>query len=122
MAIARFLAGGGYERHLRRMRNALKKQTSDFALAIARYFPAGTRISAPRGGLCLWVELDRSLDGLQLFNRAGQEDISILPGALCSGTDRYSHCIRLNTGYPLNERSEKGIATLGRLIRELTGG
>ena len=47
--------------------------------------------------------------------------ISILPGALCSGTDRYSHCIRLNTGYPLTERSEKGIATLGRLIRELTG-
>lgn len=122
MAIARFLAGGGYERHLRRMRNALKKQTSDFALAIARYFPAGTRISAPRGGLCLWVELDRSLDGLQLFDRAGQEDISILPGALCSATDRYSHCIRLNTGYPLNERGEKGIVTLGRLIRELTGG
>lgn len=122
MAIARFLAGGGYERHLRRMRNALKKQTSDFALAIARHFPAGTRISAPRGGLCLWVELDRSLDGLQLFDRAGQEDISILPGTLCSGTDRYSHCLRLNCGYPLNERGEKGIATLGRLIRELTGG
>lgn len=120
MAIARFLAGGGYERHLRRMRNALKKQTSDYALAIARLFPQGTRISAPRGGMCLWIELDRSLDGLQLFDRALAENISILPGNLCSATDRYSHCIRLNCGYPLDERAEIGLTTLARLIRELT--
>jgi DNA-binding transcriptional MocR family regulator len=119
IAIAGFLAGGGYERHLRRLRNSLKKQTSDYALAVARYFPAGTRISAPRGGLCLWVELDRSVDALELFHRALLEDIAILPGTLCSGTDRYSHCLRLNCGYPLDGRSEKGIGILGRLIGEL---
>jgi len=119
LAIAGFLAGGGYERHLRRLRNSLKKQTSDYALAVARHFPSGTRISAPRGGLCLWIELDRSVDGLQLFDRALQEEIAILPGTLCSGTDRYRHCLRLNCGYPLDERSEKGVETLGRLIGEL---
>jgi len=122
LAIASFLASGGYERHLRRLRNALKKQTSDYALSVARYFPAGTRISAPRGGLCLWVELDRSVDVLQLFHRALQREIAILPGTLCSGTDRYRHCLRLNCGYPLDERSEKGVETLGQLIGELIQG
>ncbi|KGO33781.1 MAG: PLP-dependent aminotransferase family protein [Desulfoprunum sp.] len=122
LAIARYLAAGGFDRHLRRMRNALKKQTSDFALAVARYFPEGTRISAPKGGMCLWVELDRSLDTLRLFDRALQQNISILPGSLCSGTGRYNHCIRLNCGYPMNEAAEQGIATIGRLIREVGGG
>ncbi len=122
LAIAGFLAGGGYERHLRKMRNALKKQASDYLLAVARHFPAGTRVSAPRGGLCLWIELDRSVDGLQLFDRALREGISILPGALCSGTDRYRHCLRLNCGYPLDERSERGIQTLGMLIGDLIQG
>ena len=122
LAIAGFLDGGGYERHLRRLRNALKKQTSDYALAVARHFPDGTRISAPGGGLCLWVELDRSVDCLQLFHRALREEIAILPGTLCSGTDRYRHCLRLNCGYPLDERSEKGVEILGRLIGELIRG
>ena len=122
LALARFLAGGGYDRHLRRMRNALKKQVSDLALAVARHFPPGTRISAPRGGMCLWVELDDRLDALRLFDRALQENISILPGALCSTTDRYTHCIRLNCGYPLSYEGERGIAVVGRLIGELLGG
>ena len=119
LAIAGFMATGGYERHLRRLRNALKKQASDYALAVARHFPAGTRISAPQGGLFLWIELDRSIDGLHLFDLALQEEIAILPGTLCSGTDRYRHCLRLNCGYPLDERHEKGIQTLGRLIAGL---
>ena len=103
------------------MRNALKKQVSDLALAVARHFPPGTRISAPKGGMCLWVELDRRLDALQLFERALQEHISILPGALCSTTDSYNHCIRLNCGYPLTDDSERGVAVVGRLVRDLAG-
>lgn len=122
LAIARFLAGGGYDRHLRRMRTALKKQVSDLALAVARHFPPGTRISAPKGGMCLWVEMDRRLDALQLFDRALEENISILPGALCSTTASYNHCIRLNCGYPLCDERERGIAVVGRLARELAGG
>lgn len=120
MVTAGFLASGAYERHLRKMRNALKKQAANMVMAVARYFPEGTRVSAPKGGLSLWVELDRSIDGMELFDRAGAENIAIVPGALCSVTDRYNHCIRLNCGYPWSERLDQGIATLGRLVTELT--
>lgn len=119
MVAARFLASGAYERHLRKMRNSLKKHAANMMMGIARYFPEGTRVSAPKGGICLWLELDKRVDGLKLFERAGRENIAIVPGNLCSVTDRYRHCIRLNYGYPWSERLEQGVKTLGRMVQEL---
>jgi DNA-binding transcriptional MocR family regulator len=116
---ARFLASGAYERHLRKMRNSLKKQAANMMLGIARHFPEGTRVSAPKGGICLWLELDKRVAGVKLFERAGRENIAIVPGNLCSVTDRYRHCIRINYGYPWSERIEEGVKTLGRMVREL---
>jgi len=118
---ARFLASGAYERHLRKMRGSLKKQAAAMLQGVARHFPTGTRVSAPKGGICLWLELDRQIDSLDLFERAGNENIAIVPGSLCSVTDRYNHCIRLNYGYPWNERMEEGVKTLGRMVREMAG-
>ena len=117
--IAGFLASGAYERHLRKMRNALKKQLANLLQAIVKYFPQGTRVSAPRGGLCLWVELDQHLDGMVLFDRAWEKNITIVPGSLCSASENYRHCIRLNFGYPWSEESEQGIDVLGGIISEL---
>ena len=117
--IAGFLASGAYDRHLRKMRNALKKQLSNFLLAIDEYFPDGTRVSAPRGGLCLWVEMDHQFDAMQLFDRARERNISIVPGALCTATDRFRHCIRLNFGCQWTKESERGVQVLGQIISEL---
>lgn len=116
---ARFLASGAYERHLRKMRGALKKQATSMLQGVARYFPAGVRVSAPQGGICLWVELDRRVDSLELFERAREQNIAIVPGNLCSVTDRYNHCIRLNYGYPWTERLEEGVRTLGHMVQEM---
>ncbi|NOR25957.1 MAG: hypothetical protein GQ542_16525 [Desulforhopalus sp.] len=57
--------------------------------------------------------------GLVLFDRAGEENITIVPGSLCSATDNYRHCIRLNFGYPWTKESEKGVRVLGGIISEL---
>jgi DNA-binding transcriptional MocR family regulator/DNA-binding transcriptional LysR family regulator len=119
LIIADFLSSGGYDRHLRKMRNSLKKQALEMAHAVARYFPQATRISAPKGGLCLWVELPESVDGLRLFRLAEKKNISIVPGALCSGMGQYDHCIRLNYANPWNDRMEKGIQVLAELTVSL---
>ena len=57
--VAEFLKTGAFDRHLRGLRTALKNQITNTALAIARHFPDGTRITAPQGGLTLWVELNK---------------------------------------------------------------
>jgi DNA-binding transcriptional MocR family regulator len=61
-----FMATGAYDRHLRRLRGALATQRERTAEAIAHYFPPGTRMNVPPGGLQLWVELPGKLSVLQL--------------------------------------------------------
>ena len=119
-ALYEYLRNGGYDRHLRKLRNSLKKQAADMGQAVARYFPANTRISSPKGGLSLWVEMSPSVDSLELFHLAEKENIAIMPGTLCSGTGQYNHCIRLSYRQPCSDRLAKGIKTLGRLVHSLT--
>ncbi len=61
MAVAEFLASGGYDRHLRRLRAAVAGNVARYHDAIASQFPEGTRVAAPRGGYVLWVELPARL-------------------------------------------------------------
>ncbi len=115
-----YLKSGGYERHLRKLRNSLRRQAADMGQAIARYFPDNTRISSPKGGMSLWVEMSHSVDSYELFTLAEKKNIAIMPGALCSGSGHYDHCIRLNYGYPWSEQLENGMKTLGGLVHSLT--
>jgi len=64
----------------------------------------------------LWVELDREVDGLELFHKAKEQGISIIPGIICSSTKKYRNCIRISFGFPWNDKMEKGIITLGQII------
>ncbi|MDD9300990.1 MAG: PLP-dependent aminotransferase family protein [Desulfobacter sp.] len=113
-----FLESGAYDRHLRRLRNQIKNQASFFAIAIANHFPKDTRLTFPRGGMMIWIELNQAIDTMNIYQKARRRDISILPGRLCSSSDRYKHCLRLNCGIQWQPALEKGIALLGQLIKE----
>ena len=93
------------------------EQQSAMLAAIARYFPAQTRVSQPAGGYFLWLELPEQTDSLKLFQMALAQGISIAPGPIFSATQRFRNCIRLNYGSPWNEASEKAMETLGRIVR-----
>jgi DNA-binding transcriptional MocR family regulator len=119
MAIADFLENGGYERHLRRLRRSLADQVSRVSDAVAEHFPAGTRISRPRGGFLLWVEMQPGKSALELHDRALARGISVAPGPIFSAKQRFSSCLRLSCGWPWTPRVERAIRTLGTLAREL---
>ncbi len=116
-AIADYLQHGGYDRHLRKLRYALEGQQANMLAAIARHFPAQTRVSQPSGGYFLWLELPEQMDALNLFHMALAQGISIAPGPIFSPTRRFGNCIRLNYGTPWNENAERAMETLGRIIR-----
>lgn len=118
-AVCAYLKTGAWDRHLRKLRTALKNQVSNTALAIARHFPDDTRITAPQGGMVLWVQLGSGVDGMAVFHQAYKQRISILPGSICSTTGKYSDAIRISCGFPWNERIEKGIVSLAWIVRKL---
>jgi len=119
MAIADFLENGGYERHLRRLRRAVADQVARVSEAIAEHFPAGTRISRPRGGFLLWVEMPPGRSALELHDRALARGVSVAPGPIFSAKQRFTSCIRVSCGYPWSEAIERGIRTLGEIATGL---
>lgn len=114
LAIAEFLANGGYEHHLRSIRRVYARQAAQMSDAIGRSFPEGTRVSRPQGGFVLWVEMPEKIDALTLYEHARLQGITIAPGSIFSIDGRYRNCIRLNAAC-WTPPVEVAVETLGRL-------
>ncbi len=121
MAVAEFLAGGGYDRHLRRLRATLRGQVERMREAIAQSFPPGTRVTAPAGGFVLWVELPQGADAFELQARAYAKQIAIAPGPIFSARGRFNHCLRMSCGFPWSDRIAEAIGIVGALATAQLG-
>ncbi|MFZ6646726.1 PLP-dependent aminotransferase family protein [Undibacterium sp. TJN25] len=119
LALADYLSHGGYDKHLRQLRQALSVQQNLMMQALTKHFPAGTRFTQPEGGYFLWVVLPPGIDALMLHRVALHQGISIAPGPIFSAKREFNNCIRLNYGHPWDQRVEQAIETLGQIARSL---
>lgn len=118
-AIAGFMETSHYQKHLKQLRQTLYANYLQYSDVIGRYFPEGTRLSQPQGGLFLWVEFDSEINTLQLFKQAIRLGISIAPGQLFTREKQFSNCMRLNFGLPWNPQLEQALKTIGHLAKML---
>ena len=118
LALAAFLVNGGYDRHLRHLRRAYETQMIRMRRAIADYFPAETKVSRPRGGQVLWLEMPSEFNAVDLYQAALRRGISIAPGTIFSRTGSYHNCFRLNCSMPWSEKFEEAMKTLGYLCKK----
>jgi DNA-binding transcriptional MocR family regulator len=119
LAAADFIASPAYDRHLRRLRSTLQVQREKTAEAIARYFPQGTRLTVPDGGLSLWVELPQKLSSKRVFDAALQEQILVSPGLMFSNSLRFDPYLRINCGWPHSQDVEQALQRLGQIVARL---
>lgn len=120
IALAEFLKNGELEPHLRRLRGQLELQQTQMVRAIETRFPPGTRLSCPKGGYFLWVELPAGTDALAMHRAALAEGISIAPGPIFSAKREYTHCIRLNYGHPWSPVIDAAVSRLATLAQTVT--
>jgi DNA-binding transcriptional MocR family regulator len=121
LVLARYYASGGYDRYLRRVRSALALNAQQFTDAVAKYFPSGTRIARPAGGLVIWIELPGNVDASELFRTALASRIGIAPGVVFSAKADYRNYIRMSCGLPWSPTIERAIEKLGKLISAMAG-
>jgi DNA-binding transcriptional MocR family regulator len=117
LVVGAFLETGGYERHIRRLREKLEEQMERYRSAIYLSFPEGTRVSRPEGGCYLWLELPGGADGDDLCSRAAAANISLMPGRAFSASKGFAGFVRLSCGQPWTERIERAVEKLGKLAR-----
>lgn len=119
LIIGHYLAEGRYRRHMRTFTAKCKSQLAIFSAHIQRTFPEGTRISNPKGGFVLWVELPESVDAVALYREALKRGIGLAPGAMYSSQERYGNFVRINCGNPWSDKVRVAVETVGELVREM---
>lgn len=120
-AIAEFLAGGGYDHQIRRIRREYANNVAMLSQSVMRTFPEGTRVTRPSGGYVLWVQLPETVDSLALYSMALRGGITLTPGYLFSPTNQFSNFVRLNAA-AWNLPIERAVAKLGDMVKELVNG
>lgn len=117
-ACAEFMASGGFDRHMKKLRRTLERQLSFVNHAIREYFPAGTKMTRPTGGSVCWIELPANINALNLYEQAQHHDILIAPGPLFSVKRAYQNFIRLSFGQVWGEEIDRALYLLGALMKE----
>ena len=117
LGMANYLQGSAFDRILRQQRREYARRSRAMRETVLAHFPEGTRVSDPRGGFVLWVELPRHFDSLKLYPKARAKGVVFAPGPLFSAGMRYHHCLRLNAA-SWGPREEQAIETLGELLRK----
>ncbi|GGV15039.1 GntR family transcriptional regulator [Actinomadura cremea] len=75
-ALAEYLRGGGYDRHLRAMRRRYRSRRDALADAIRRHVP-GARVHGVSAGIHLYVELPPGCDEERVIARASRAGLSL---------------------------------------------
>jgi GntR family transcriptional regulator/MocR family aminotransferase len=110
-AVAGWMAEGGFERHLRRMRRHYEVRRRTMAQALSAWSPA-LDFRLPHGGMCFWV--DTGVDSARLAERALVEGVEVRPGCAYQLDQRPSRHLRLGFAYPTPQEIVEGLARLGQ--------
>ncbi|HSV98680.1 MAG TPA: PLP-dependent aminotransferase family protein [Sedimentisphaerales bacterium] len=114
-----YLAGHDIDRHIATIRTAYRRQKDAMLAAIQAHFPAEIEVTRPEGGMFVWATLPSRLSALELFEHAAREKVVFVPGTPFFVDGGGTHDMRLNFSNAEEDKIEKGIARLGRIITKL---
>lgn len=113
--VAAYMEEGELSAHLRRQRKLMSEQR-DRLLASLLAWPVSVRVTAPQGGLAVWLELPATVDTLAAYPKALDAGVVITPGPLFSASGKYGNCLRVSFSHPWDERRIRALNQLPELL------
>lgn len=86
--------------------------------AAQKYFPKGTKLVKPEGGMFLWAELPEGIDATALFEEAVRRKVAYVPGTHFYAHGGHHNTLRLNYTMADEGQIEKGMQLLGELFAD----
>ncbi|MDO4960403.1 MAG: PLP-dependent aminotransferase family protein [Eubacteriales bacterium] len=121
MLCAEYYKRGYYDKHIEECRSFYRTKRDAVITAIEKYFPEGTKILKPEGGLFVWVELPYgSVDTTELYEESVKKiNVAFLAGRkFFINEERGKYGMRLSFGSLSLEQIDGGLKALGGLIKE----
>jgi 2-aminoadipate transaminase len=121
MVIAEYF-GTHFDSHLRELTDALEDKLRTLIEALDREFGTSVELTAPKGGLFVWLKLPDHIDVRKLVEPARAAGVTFNPGpTVACDPEAAKHCMRLCYGLPTKAEIREGIAALARVFFEETG-
>ncbi|MCA9961485.1 MAG: PLP-dependent aminotransferase family protein [Anaerolineales bacterium] len=79
-AVADFIQGGHFDRHLRHLRDAYGQRRRTLIQALQTYLPECARYSSTAAGLHVMLYLDEDCDEADVVRRAAEQGVRVYPG------------------------------------------
>lgn len=117
LALARYLAGKAFGRHLASLRAAFSAQLADYLDLLSDSLPEGSSFLPPAGGCLIWIALPEGCDSSRVFEEAAREGLYVAPGELFSANPYFRRHLRINFGYRLTESRRQELGRLCAVIR-----
>lgn len=119
MLCSLFLERYDLDAHIASIRDLYRTKCARMLSALEREMPDFVTFTRPEGGLFLWCTLPEHIDVASFVRRAAEEKVFVVTGAAFNCDESApTHAFRLNYSMPSDEDIDKGIAILGKLLRE----
>jgi 2-aminoadipate transaminase len=122
--LARALASGVYDRHVRRLRKRYAAKAGWMTSEMRARFPSEIAWQEPGGGMYVWARLPRGARTgatSEIFRRAIEAGVLYVPGRLCYADDATRRApdneMRLSFGNAGEAQIRAGIGRLGEAVR-----
>jgi DNA-binding transcriptional MocR family regulator len=117
----RFIAHGGHDRHLAKLRRAYRLRRDAMAEALAES-PSGLRWEIPKGGFYFWCRLPDTVDRSRLMSRAADKAVAFLPGWSCFAEEDEGTHVRLAFSFVDRDAVREGSRRFVEAVREADAG
>lgn len=118
-AVYRYLRDNDIDKHILEIRKAYGRQRDLMVSMMEEHFPEAVDFTRPEGGMFVWVTLPEGLSAMRLFELAAKENVAFVPGRAFYVDGGGENTLRLNFSNSDEERIEKGIKRLGKVIKRL---
>jgi len=112
-----YLMNNDLDKHISKIRELYKKQSSAMIDAIKQYFPKNIKYTVPEGGMFMWVTLPKGQSAIKLFYKAIDNKVAFVPGDPFYVNEKDVNAMRLNYTNTPPKTIYEGIKRLSEILK-----
>lgn len=117
-ALADYLTHRHYEKHLKSLRNTLKRLKNQYYQYLIKALPEDCQVSYYPSGYFLWITLPEHIDSSHVYEKLILNDIGVAPSILFYRKNKKQNHIRINCSFEMNDEMIKKLDILIAQISE----
>lgn len=117
-ALADYLTHRHYEKHLKNLRNTLKRLKNQYYQYLIKKLPEDCQVSYYPSGYFLWITLPQHIDSSRIYEKMILNDIGVAPSILFYRKNKKQNHIRINCSFEMNDEMINKINLLIAQISE----